>query len=57
MAGAEEANGSDIAQQEEKSQEHEREATYEYSLDPDTKAAEKKLRRVVAKQVWPDRGR
>ncbi|CAM9315462.1 unnamed protein product, partial [Ectocarpus fasciculatus] len=27
------------------------EATYEYSLDPDTKAAEKKLRRVVAKQA------
>lgn len=27
------------------------EAPYEFSLDPDTKAAEKKLRRVVAKQV------
>lgn len=26
-------------------------ASYEFSLDPDTKAAEKKLRRVVAKQV------
>ncbi|CAM9877434.1 unnamed protein product, partial [Ectocarpus sp. 12 AP-2014] len=54
--GAEETNGSDIAQQEEKSQESEQEATYEYSLDPDTKAAEKKLRRVVAKQVWAGRG-
>lgn len=29
----------------------EKEATYEYSLDPDTRAAEKKLRRVVAKQA------
>lgn len=26
-------------------------APYEFSLDPETKAAEKKLRRVVAKQV------
>lgn len=30
---------------------NERDAVYEYSLDPDTRAAEKKLRRVVAKQV------
>lgn len=27
------------------------EVPYDFSLDPDTKAAEKKLRRVVAKQV------
>eukprot|EP00903_Cladosiphon_okamuranus_P007182 g6974.t1 len=32
-------------------QENERDAAYEYSLDPDTRAAEKKLRRVVAKQA------
>ena len=30
---------------------NEKDAAYEYSLDPDTRAAEKKLRRVVAKQV------
>lgn len=34
-----------------KSQANERDAAYEYSLDPDTRSAEKKLRRVVAKQV------
>lgn len=33
------------------SNEEKGEPPYEFSLDPDTRAAEKKLRRVVAKQV------
>ena len=32
-------------------QEDDGRSTYEFSLDPETRAAEKKIRRVVAKQV------
>lgn len=51
-SGTEEAKGFDgRAGPQGNPQENQEEATYDFSLDPDTKAAEKKLRRVVAKQV------
>lgn len=51
-SGTEEAKGNDdeVGSQG-NPQENQEDPTYEFSLDPDTKAAEKKLRRVVGKQV------
>lgn len=46
-----EAKECDDAASDRESGEGDKEAPYEFSLDPDTKAAEKKLRRAVAKQV------
>lgn len=55
MPGAEETKGdaddADDGKTAEKAGGQAAAAAYEFSLDPDTKAAEKKLRRVVAKQV------
>lgn len=51
IEGTEETKGDDDIEADGKSQENEKHAAYEYSLDPDTRAAEKKLRRVIAKQV------
>lgn len=49
--GAGEAKECDDAASDRGSGKGDEEAPYEFSLDPDTKAAEKKLRRAVAKQV------
>lgn len=49
--GTEETKGDGDTEPDGEPQEDGKGAAYEYSLDPDTRAAEKKLRRVVAKQV------
>lgn len=51
MMGMAEGKNDDDVGSDRESNAKEEEAPYEFSLDPDTRAAEKKIRRVVAKQV------